>query len=1521
MDGTIIPENTLRDMCKSLSRIFPQNGQSLDTSSLSHLRSLQNDLLRTAASTALSVQHSTAALNALCGYLELCHVSPNLEVRALPFTFTVWTQAFDVFLTQSDNNKPKPLKRLLLTLIRLILKHPSKKEKPTLIAYAISRASRAICKKGDLISIKAALQSLEQFLDKGVVDSFEVLRIADDEHSTCDQEDLAASYTYQDMHIDEVQKFTLDILKWVQYPDCAPIAGRLLATFFCSLKKSGRNSDPVRRAHVPTLPMWIVPVKQSLGIQVHLLDIYESHVLPSLLRLSRADREAFLGTLPFNEVQHGDVGNCNVVDIQLCILVARIISNSTVSKGENLSTVKHGTDIDIVQLGVSLIHHSVPAVRIAALALLVTYPSLTQLISPEVFQCLRKCIPFFHVEVNPKIRNEFISLMRNFCTRLKSIVRSHKHENQTSRIEEHLAFRWWYFDYLSHELRPSASYQKHITALKILHYLLEGEVRVQDSVSKAKSSSLINFKTPQVYSTLRALLDLVVDPFDDVREAAGVLLDKQIHNVDMASFPYLDRDESFGAYHYRNEILTTLQMAETRAADTGRADHADGVGRLYNILYGASRYEDLDAGWHGKARTILEHIVSRLEEEVSEARKDLLSAVNIASLHSHLIALRHIISRSDCRTFLGNSANPDGDHWNPWNDRVLNICMNIWEAVRPILCLDAPEGMSISDEEADDLDIGAKDALSYSWRALKESSSLMQIMVTSCGYFSSLVSQGYIAQRIGKLSLIQLSELRHRGAFSTVSITFASCCTACVGSGVPDIMKEPDRWYQKALESMAQNASSLTRRSAGLPAMITGVLAASRVGVFFNDVISDLQATATLPVTTGLNDDEARLPQVHALNCLKDVFTDARFSTSSERHMAGSLEIAASCLENEIWAIRNCGLMLFKALIRRLNGGTDTSSTKASASHRRSSALAYQKYPSLSKLVVELLNSSDRLVIEAVEWGASSTIKTAQKVYAALEVIERSGLPPSERANVEASVWRHAQSPDWSIRDKAAKTLSLITEDRDIGRSCEPLLLIGWKSQNELHGKLLYLQFLLKRNARPQTGQLLRMYEQLALAMDNVVPPMFSLNPCPVTAAAFMDCSAEIYRQQCRILEQFADCDLKAIDVGDDALQFTLSDENLLAAFKHTSHRGLKEIFIRMHNIREDMVDNPTKLLEIIYDGRKDSNPVVVDLAVGLLGYSLGAILTEKSQQSSQDCLLSSWIRMLQLAGNERTELRRRSAAVFSLRGFFDAVSDNEWQSFHHQDVLYVYVALYDTLTDDDEDVRDQGAAAVSRLLSSTDDCSSMNTTSNCPLSVPSAKDKLLGFLHDGYRSSSVMYSIAVEKLVGSHPSVIDNDATLVTEEMVAMELRPVTELITDARKPQFAVFVEEKQNLYIDNVEEAQLWAHMLINLEPCGWNADLSSALELWTDNGLLHLLEICKQESDQSLDLTSNPDVFSVFMRVILAAEVLIVRSTATTTLLERLALLSKEGELHDLLRRSIERALKANQTQDTPVGDTR
>lgn len=85
--------------------------------------------------------------------------------------------------------------------------------------------------------------------------------------------------------------------------------------------------------------------------------------------------------------------------------------------------------------------------------------------------------------------------------------------------------------------------------------------------------------------------------------------------------------------------------------------------------------------------------------------------------------------------------------------------------------------------------------------------------------------------------------------------------------------------------------------------MVVAVLSSSTTSDHFNSIIWDLQAIADATITLEQGRPQ-KLPQVHALNCLKDIFTDARFGLKTEPHMATTLGISISCLESNLCVSR-----------------------------------------------------------------------------------------------------------------------------------------------------------------------------------------------------------------------------------------------------------------------------------------------------------------------------------------------------------------------------------------------------------------------------------------------------------------------------------------------------------------------------------------------------------------------------------------------------------------------------------------
>ena len=218
-------------------------------------------------------------------------------------------------------------------------------------------------------------------------------------------------------------------------------------------------------------------------------------------------------------------------------------------------------------------------------------------------------------------------------------------------------------------------------------------------------------------------------------------------------------------------------------------------------------------------------------------------------------------------------------------------------------------------------------------------------------------------------------------------------------------------------------------------------------------------------------------------------------------------------------------------------------------------------------------------------------------------------------------------------------------------------------------------------------------------------------------------------------------------------------------------------------------------------------------------------------------------------------------------------------------------MALYDSLVDDDEDVRDQGARVASTILSVYSSATADISTTTLSLSPPAAKERLLHFLCDNYKRSMVLCVESVRRLTGMKSVFDPASANMQDDEAQTKQARfvvhfpPVADLYSEARTTSNIVFVEERQNLYIDSVSEAEAWAQVLLQLDPDAWPSSIASDLEAWTVQGLAHILKILQSDGDGALSPMSKPEVFTLFTRVLSAAKVLIVRCKISATSKEK------------------------------------
>jgi hypothetical protein len=221
-------------------------------------------------------------------------------------------------------------------------------------------------------------------------------------------------------------------------------------------------------------------------------------------------------------------------------------------------------------------------------------------------------------------------------------------------------------------------------------------------------------------------------------------------------------------------------------------------------------------------------------------------------------------------------------------------------------------------------------------------------------------------------------------------------------------------------------------------------------------------------------------------------------------------------------------------------------------------------------------------------------------------------------------------------------------------------------------------------------------------------------------------------------------------------------------------------------------------------------------------------------------------------------------AAVMSLNAFKRTFRATGQAPRADDGLLCPYIVLYDTLNDDDDEIRDIGAAIVSWVLS--DPSSSTPNLSFVPLAASLRFAEWLSFQ---YSHSADLSITAVRRLELHFRWIPLNMIDKATEV-----LKPVEILLTDAAQEDRSLFIEEKQNLFIDEVREADIWSRVLLRMSSEALDMWLTKLYVAWVHEGLLALTEKANAEAiDGPLGWTAKPEVFCLGIYVILGAKVVL------------------------------------------------
>lgn len=409
-------------------------------------------------------------------------------------------------------------------------------------------------------------------------------------------------------------------------------------------------------------------------------------------------------------------------------------------------------------------------IQILTYGLLISSHSTNSVVAPEVLDCVASSMKYLHDNADAHERSEILSLTRRLLRRLErtsTILRRQAYVTDANNeanimLESYNSFIRSLYSFLKSELNTGISYPRHILSLTSLRYLF-------DSVTHpdvfAGDGQLVN-----------ALAGLILDPFEDVRGSAAALLQLLIA-----------KENSLVASGLSHAILQRTEMLALR---TGRADHADALGRLSALRSLCNTSSSVIVSCVGE-RALLQEI-SHLEQLTSVQGGIKLKPGCPIPIHGLLRAVVYRLQH----------LNGQGDQTHSYESTLLRVCVNVWEQVKAQLCVDSPETASEVDDDVNDE--GPKDLLAYSWRALRDSryeSSCCDMRDTD---MTSVVLQSLLAimkptptlcRDIGDLCMTQLISLRHRGAFSTVAQTFNQCCDKVRTSADPAVHDLVCQWY------------------------------------------------------------------------------------------------------------------------------------------------------------------------------------------------------------------------------------------------------------------------------------------------------------------------------------------------------------------------------------------------------------------------------------------------------------------------------------------------------------------------------------------------------------------------------------------------------------------------------------------------------------------------------------------------------------------------------------------------------
>ena len=680
----------------------------------------------------------------------------------------------------------------------------------------------------------------------------------------------------------------------------------------------------------------------------------------------------------------------------------------------------------------------------------------------------------------------------------------------------------------------------------------------------------------------------------------------------------------------------------------------------------------------------------------------------------------------------------------------------------------------------------------------------------------------------------------------------------------------------------------------------------------FGDVYLVLKGIASRSVITSeRHSDNTPLPQVHALNCLKDIMTHAKFRASSERYLDNALELAANSLSSSVWAIRNCGLMLLRACVTRVAQRDLESPANESGVINGEDARM-----SPSKVAESLLQPK-------TNQHFTPTFRS-ETILAGLDLAKHVGLAYSNNGILTQLIYLQLGSVVWAIRDHAARVLAArIVLQRGFSDMRPLSSLPSNCTENFLHGTMLLHGYVLAGSR--QDGD--EASESLAWSqwLTSIVATRIKTGCSPYAAAAFLDvvnsfilhdlrtggtgdcteetlrvcecskmriernessnshCQARLLLHETLFLQLRCHHDLDQRQTADDRLISALVRHPDAARFILEQLEGLPytpglidlltelAISTQAKDVRASAMMGVASCMESgcnelsgiqvlsltsILDDLSSCDRSLWEASIRLEACLIKTRLGQKSGAIPNQLMtrLRLWLYRITVASRDEPEVSTRNHAVVALRhcGTDVAIRLDEVRTKDADEhMINVLLVVYDQLNDDEEEIRKMAEHTVSEILQALGQV----RTSSIPACALAARGALLGYYVDRFASSPELAKVALARLVGESGGEIPElrlSFQSVFRESVCDKLSRVRASMND-------LFAEEKQNLYIDDLDEVSKWSNVLGQCDLSQLDPEWRMAVVGWCSDGLDVLTALLMSGTGLQAELKPDQDSF--------------------------------------------------------------